>query len=104
MSICDRPEFLRTVLLVDAATCVATGLVMSVGSNLVAQLTQLPAGLLMPAGKRLQLLTVGGISAGDVAHGGHYGVAAACQGLRGLASETSARAGDQYDIVFGHGG
>jgi hypothetical protein len=50
MSIWDRPGFLRTVLFVDAATCVATGLAMSVGSNLVARLTQLPAGLIMPAG------------------------------------------------------
>jgi hypothetical protein len=53
MTIWTQPGFLRRVLLVDAATCVATGAVMTVGSNLVAGLTQIPAGLLMSAGLSL---------------------------------------------------
>jgi hypothetical protein len=53
MSFTNRPGFLRTVLLVDAVTCVASGLLMSLGSTLVSGLTQLPAGLLMAAGSSL---------------------------------------------------
>ncbi len=53
MSLVDRPEFLRTVLLVDAVTCVATGALMTVGAELVSRLTQIPQGLLMAAGLSL---------------------------------------------------
>jgi hypothetical protein len=52
----NQPGFLRTVLLADAATCVATGLLMTAGSGLLAGVTHLPAGLLMAAG--LSLLPV----------------------------------------------
>jgi hypothetical protein len=48
-----HPHFLRTVLLADAATCVATGLLMTAGSGLVAGLTHIPAGLLVSAGLSL---------------------------------------------------
>ena len=48
-----RPRFLRTVLLVDAATCVATGLLMTAGSAALAPLMQLPAELLFHAGLSL---------------------------------------------------
>ena len=44
MSLLDRPEFLRTVLLVDAVTCVATGALMTVGAGFVSGLTQIPTG------------------------------------------------------------
>jgi hypothetical protein len=53
MSMINHPSFLRTVLRIDAATCVATGLLMSVGSGMVADLTQIPSGLLMSAGLSL---------------------------------------------------
>ncbi|TWT15170.1 hypothetical protein [Reyranella sp. CPCC 100927] len=53
MSLVDRPEFLRTVLLVDAVTCVATGALMTIGAELVSRLTQIPQGLLMAAGLSL---------------------------------------------------
>jgi len=53
MAIWNHPGFLRSVLLVDAATCVATGAVMTVGSNLIAGLTEIPIGLLMVAGLSL---------------------------------------------------
>jgi hypothetical protein len=49
----SHPNFLRTVLLADAATCVATGLLMTAGSGLLAGLTHLPAALLMSAGLSL---------------------------------------------------
>jgi hypothetical protein len=49
----NQPGFLRTVLLADAATCVATGLLMTAGSGLLAGVTQLPDGLLMAAGLSL---------------------------------------------------
>ncbi len=53
MSLMDRPEFLRTVLLVDAVTCVATGALMTIGAEFVSGLTQIPKGLLMSAGLAL---------------------------------------------------
>lgn len=53
MVIWDRTGFLRTVLLVDAATCVATGLLMTAGSGPITGLTKIPAGLLMSAGLSL---------------------------------------------------
>ena len=49
----DHPHFLRTVLLADAATCVATGLLMTAGSGLLAGLTHIPEALLMSAGLSL---------------------------------------------------
>jgi len=49
----NHPNFLRTVLLADAATCVATGLLMTAGSSLLAGLTHIPAGLLTSAGLSL---------------------------------------------------
>lgn len=49
----NHPGFLRTVLLADAATCVATGLLMTAASGLLAGLTHLPAGLLTSAGLSL---------------------------------------------------
>jgi hypothetical protein len=53
MAIWTHPKFLRTVLLADAATCVATGLLMTGGSSIVAGLTHLPANLLTSAGLSL---------------------------------------------------
>ncbi len=50
MSIMHSPKFLRTVLLVDAATCVATGLLMAVGADMLAGLTAIPDPLLRYAG------------------------------------------------------
>lgn len=42
--------FLRYVLFADAATCIATGLLMTVGSGLLVGLTGLPSDLLIYAG------------------------------------------------------
>ena len=53
MSPIERPAFLRTVLRIDAVTCVATGLLMTAGSGLVAGLTQIPADVLTGAGMSL---------------------------------------------------
>jgi hypothetical protein len=53
MSLINHPAFLRTVLRIDAATCVATGLLMAAGSSLVSNFTQIPAGLLTSAGLSL---------------------------------------------------
>src|SRR5215471_947436 len=53
MSFIHSPKFLRTVLLVDATTCVATGLLMAFGADLVAGLTAIPASLLRYAGVSL---------------------------------------------------
>ncbi len=49
----SHPLFLRRVLLLDAATCLVTGLGMTVGAAMTAQLTQLPLGLLSAAGASL---------------------------------------------------
>lgn len=51
--ISNYPRFLRTVLLIDAATCVATGLLMTLGASSLAGLTQLPPDLLWSAGVSL---------------------------------------------------
>jgi hypothetical protein len=48
-----HPAFLRTVLFADAATCVATGLLMTAGAGLLAGLTHIPENLLMAAGLSL---------------------------------------------------
>ena len=53
MSITQSAKFLRTVLLIDAATCVATGLLMALGADIVAGLTAVPAPLLLYAGLSL---------------------------------------------------
>jgi hypothetical protein len=53
MSIQHHPNFLRTVLRIDAATCVATGLLMTLGASSLAGLTQLPSQLLFAAGLSL---------------------------------------------------
>jgi hypothetical protein len=53
MSMIDHPAFLRTILRIDAATCVATGLLMTAGASPVSGLTQIPAGLLTVAGASL---------------------------------------------------
>jgi hypothetical protein len=53
MSITHSAKFLRTVLLIDAATCVATGLLMTLGADIVAGLTAIPAPLLLYAGLSL---------------------------------------------------
>jgi len=44
---------LRTLLLIDAATCAALGLVLDLGAAPIAALTGLPAGLLLYAGLAL---------------------------------------------------
>jgi len=51
--ISNHPRFLRTVLLIDAATCVATGLLMTFAAGFLADLTQLPPDLLRSAGLSL---------------------------------------------------
>ncbi len=51
--ISNNSKFLRTVLLVDAATCLATGLLMAFGAGLLSGLTQLPPELLRSAGLSL---------------------------------------------------
>lgn len=53
MSPINHPDFLRTVLKIDAVTCVATGLLMTAGAPIVSGLTQIPSGLLMAAGASL---------------------------------------------------
>jgi hypothetical protein len=53
MTFADRPNFLRNVLLVDAATCVVSGLLTTIAANPVANLTGLPAELLGSAGLSL---------------------------------------------------
>jgi hypothetical protein len=53
MSITSPARFLRTVLLIDAATCVATGLLMALGADFVAGLTAVPTPLLRYAGLSL---------------------------------------------------
>ena|SRR5215211_30632 len=50
----SRPaNFLRNVLLVDAATCVASGILMTLGSGPIASLTAIPPALLLYAGLSL---------------------------------------------------
>jgi hypothetical protein len=46
MSIIHSPKFLRIVLLIDAATCAATGLLMTLGGDMLARLTAVPEPLL----------------------------------------------------------
>jgi hypothetical protein len=53
MQILRTTTFLRWTLLADAATCVATGLLMTLGSGQLEQFLGLPAGLLRYAGVSL---------------------------------------------------
>jgi hypothetical protein len=53
MSIISPAKFLRTVLLVDAVTCIATGLLMTLGASLLADVTAIPSLLLRFAGLSL---------------------------------------------------
>lgn len=53
MSLFNHPAFLPAVLRIDAATCVATGLLMTAGSSLVAAATEIPSVLLTAAGASL---------------------------------------------------
>ena len=46
----QSPTFLRRVLWLDAATCVATGALMEMGASPLSSLLQLPANLLFYAG------------------------------------------------------
>jgi hypothetical protein len=50
MPIFDPRDFLRNVLLLDAATCVVTGALMSAGAEYLSSLTQIPHGILWAAG------------------------------------------------------
>jgi hypothetical protein len=53
MLIPNPAKFLRTALLVDAATCVATGLLMALGAGVLADVTAVPEPLLRCAGLSL---------------------------------------------------
>jgi hypothetical protein len=53
MSAFNHPNFLRSVLLIDAATCVATGGLMTIAASPLAALTQIPDALLFNAGLSL---------------------------------------------------
>jgi hypothetical protein len=50
MQLLCTSTFLRRVLFADAATCIVTGLLMTLGSGLLKQFLGLPAGLLRYAG------------------------------------------------------
>jgi hypothetical protein len=50
MLISSPAKFLHTVLLVDAATCVATGTLMALGADILAEFTAIPGLLLRYAG------------------------------------------------------
>lgn len=50
MSWFNHPGFLRTVLAADAASCVVSGLVMTLGAPALAPMFNLPAGVLLAAG------------------------------------------------------
>jgi hypothetical protein len=53
MSFTNHPSFLRTVLLTDAATCAASGLLMTLAAEPLARLTGIPGGLPLSAGLSL---------------------------------------------------
>lgn len=53
MPIRSDNKALRTVLLVDAVTCVLAGAVMTLGAALVNGLTNIPTAILLPAGLSL---------------------------------------------------
>jgi hypothetical protein len=52
-AVLDRTAFLRRVLMVDAATCIATGVLMSLFATPLSTLLGLPAALLFYAGASL---------------------------------------------------
>jgi hypothetical protein len=53
MGVADRPDFLRIILSIDAAACLAMGLLMTAGSGLLSWMTEISAGLLISAGASL---------------------------------------------------
>jgi hypothetical protein len=53
MAMSHPAKFLKTVLLIDAATCAATGTSMTLGANVIGGLTAIPAPLLLYAGLSL---------------------------------------------------
>ncbi|WP_421876238.1 hypothetical protein [Pacificispira sp.] len=53
MSFTNHPEFLRRVLLTDAASCAVLGVVLAGASSLITTLTGLPSELLVWAGTAL---------------------------------------------------
>lgn len=53
MSFTNHPEFLRRVLLTDAASCAVLGVILAGASGLIAALTGLPSELLVWAGTAL---------------------------------------------------
>jgi hypothetical protein len=67
MSTFDDRDFLRNVLLLDAATCAATGAFMIAGAAFLAPVTRIPETVLWIAG--LSLLPVAAFITGVVARG-----------------------------------
>ena len=53
MSIASKPNFLRTILIADAVTCIATGALMTLAATPLARLTSIPPALLFYAGLSL---------------------------------------------------
>ena len=53
MSFTRHPNFLRTILLIDAAICVVTGAVMTLGATPIDMLTNVPRELLFYSGLSL---------------------------------------------------
>jgi hypothetical protein len=53
MPVISHSAFLKTALRIDAVTCVAMGLLMTVGSGLISDFTRIPETLLMAAGLSL---------------------------------------------------
>jgi hypothetical protein len=45
--------YLRRILYIDAATCIATGLLLTIGAGLIAQITAIPASVSLFAGLSL---------------------------------------------------
>ena len=91
MSMFDSPRFLRNVLAVDSASCIATGALQIVFTNTLADLTQLPAPLLQATGWFLlaYAAVVGFIATREpiprgfvwIFVAGNFGWAAACAAL-----------------------
>ena len=54
----NRPDFLRTVLLLDAATCVATAALMTPGASLLSSMTLIPGTILWLTGLGVFPVTV----------------------------------------------
>jgi hypothetical protein len=53
MTLFDRPDFLKNVLLLDSATGVASGVLATLGATALAAATGLPRGLLVSSGLSL---------------------------------------------------